>query len=238
MEPLANHRAALRLHGYAVSNYFNVVRAALIEKNAAFEIVVVRASQEPAFLAHSPMGKIPLLETAQGWLSETVAILEYLEDTQGGTRLHPADPFLRARGRQVINIIQMYIEAPVRSLFPGVFAGVPNTDMLVASVGQMLARASAALGHLGVPGTYMLGSELSYADLFAYYCFDIADRVTRFVYGRSILQEAPALSAWFALMGERPSSRIVMADFEHAFAAYLVDKNSPYRSSKLKDTHA
>jgi glutathione S-transferase len=228
----------LRLHGYAVSNYFNVVRAALIEKDAAFEIVTVRASQEPAFLAHSPMGKIPVLETAHGWLGETVAILEYLEDTQGGVRLHPADPFLRARGRQVINIVQMYVEAPVRLLFPGVFAGVPNTDLLVESVRQMLARATAALGHLGVPGAYMLGKELSYADLFAFYCFDIADRVTRFVYGRSMVQDAPALAAWFALMGERASSRLVMADFEHAFAAYVADKNSPYRSSQLEDNHA
>lgn len=230
--------APLRLHGYPVSNYFNAVRAALIEKGAVFEIVTVRASQEPAFLARSPMGKIPVLETPQGWLGETVAILEYLEDTQGRPRLHPADPFLRARGRQVINIVQMYVEAPVRALFPGVFAGVPNTDQLVESVRQMLARATAALGHLGLPRRYMLGDQLSYADLFAYYCFDIADRVTRFVYGRSIVDEAPALAHWFALMGQRPSSLAVMADFEPAFAAYVRDRNSPYRSSTLEDKHA
>lgn len=238
MDALPSPQPLLRLHGYPVSNYFNVVRAALIEKDAVFEIVTARASQQPAFLAHSPMGKIPVLETPHGWLGETVAILEYLEDTLGGARLHPAQPFLRARGRQVINIVQMYVEAPVRSLFPGVFAGVPHTDLLLESVRQMLARAMAALAQLGDPGAYLLGDELSYADLFAYYCFDIAERVTRFVYARSILHDAPALASWFARMGERASSRIVMADFEHAFVTYLADKNAPYRSSTLKDHDA
>ena len=69
-----------RLHGHPVSNYFNTVFAALIEKDASFEIVQVGASQDEAFLARSPMGKIPYLETAQGCIAETVAIVEYLED--------------------------------------------------------------------------------------------------------------------------------------------------------------
>ncbi|MES2258579.1 MAG: glutathione S-transferase family protein [Pseudomonadota bacterium] len=232
MNPL--NPPVLRLHGYPVSNYYNVVRAALLEKEIPFELVAARASQEPGFLAHSPMGKIPVLETPAGWLGETVAILEYLEDTQGGPRLHPADAFMRARGRQVVNIVQMYVEAPVRSLFPSVFFGLPESAELIESVRRMLERASGALTRLGVPGRLMLGDELSYADLFAFYCFDIADRVTRFVYDRSIVGDTPGLAAWFARMLERESTRLVLADFEPAFAGYLVEKNSPYLHGRQK----
>ncbi|SUD13250.1 glutathione S-transferase domain-containing protein [Aquipseudomonas alcaligenes] len=42
----------LRLHGFAVSNYYNMVRLALLEKGLAFDTVSVYGSQDEAFLAH------------------------------------------------------------------------------------------------------------------------------------------------------------------------------------------
>jgi glutathione S-transferase len=219
----------LRLHGYAVSNYFNVARAALIEKRAAFDVVTARASQDAGFLAMSPMGKIPVLETPHGWLAETVAILEYLEDTIAVPALHPADPYLRARGRQVINVIQMYIEAPMRSLFPGVFFGGSNEANIVANARVTLDRGTAALNRLLRPAPFLLGPALSYADLFAFYCLDIAERVTRFVYDRSILAELNSLEDWAREIATRESTRIVMADFHPTFAAYLIEHNAAYR---------
>jgi glutathione S-transferase len=218
----------LRLHGYALSNYFNIARAALIEKGASFAVVETRASQTAAFLETSPMGKIPVLETPYGWLSETVAILDYIEDTVDGPRLHPSDPFLRARGRQVVNIVQLYVEAQIRSLFPGVFFGGTNSAATVGSVRQMLDRATGALSRLAVAEPFLLGNVVSYADLFAFYCLDIAERVTQFVYGRSILAEI-GITEWFGRMTERDSSRIVLADFARVFPIYLVEKNAAYR---------
>jgi glutathione S-transferase len=67
---------ALKLHGYPVSNYVNVVRAALIEKNLAYRFAIRGAAQDEAFLSLNPMGKIPVLETEDGPLAETVAIVE------------------------------------------------------------------------------------------------------------------------------------------------------------------
>jgi glutathione S-transferase len=225
--------APLRLHGYPVSNYFNAVRAALIEQQRKFDIVLVRASQDPAFLAKSPMGKIPVLETPSGWISETVAILEYLEDTGPALRLHPVDPFARARARQAVNIIQMYVEGPVRSLFPGVFGHASNAPELVESARHMLVRAVAALERLHPSSAFLLGPDPGLADLFGYYSMDIADRVTRHVYGQSLLQQSAALRAWFDRMGQRASTRVVMGDFDIAFKDYLVEKNSPYRCPNL-----
>src|SRR3546814_4159367 len=95
----------LRLHGYAVSNYFNAAHAALLEKGARFEVVTTRSAKDEAFLAHSPMGKITYLEKPDGCLAETVAILEYLEDAIDGPAIYPADPFASARARQLINEI-------------------------------------------------------------------------------------------------------------------------------------
>lgn len=218
----------LRLHGYAVSNYFNIVRAALIEKEAAFEIVETRASQARQFLAVSPMGKIPVLETPEGWIAETVAILEYLEELIESPPLHPADRFLRARGRQIINVVQMYVEAPARTLYPGVFMGGSNSEETVAAARAVLDRSTGALARLVRPEPFLLGPALTFADLFTFYCLDLVDRVTRFVYDRSIIEEVDGLGEWRNHMAVRKSSQTVLADFQRAFTEYLRVRQAAY----------
>jgi glutathione S-transferase len=228
-------RTRLCLHGYPVSNYFNVARAALIEKRLSFDVVIVRAAQDEPFLAMNPMGKIPVLEAEGRFIAETVAILEYLDDQYPEPSLRPADFMIRAHGRQIVNIIQMYVEAPIRSLFPGVFFGATNLPHTVTGVQTVLDRAIRALACLLKPSPFLLGPSLSQADLFAFYNLDIADRVTRFVYGRSIRNDIGTLGQWHATMLDRSSSQIVLADFEQYFARYLADHNAAY-DPKVKIT--
>jgi glutathione S-transferase len=70
----------LKLHGFPVSNYTNMVELALREKELPFEYVMTIPEQTPEFLAKSPRGKVPVLGTPQGFINETMAILQYLED--------------------------------------------------------------------------------------------------------------------------------------------------------------
>src|SRR5690606_3137837 len=67
--------AMARPPGFAVSNYFNMVKLALLEKGIPFEINTVRGNQSPEFLANRPRGKVPCLETQQGFINETNVIL-------------------------------------------------------------------------------------------------------------------------------------------------------------------
>ena len=221
--------ATLRLHGYPVSNYFNIAHAGLIECGIDHEIVTCRASQQADFLKASPMGKIPVLQTPRGWIAETIAILEYMEDCPGSRSLYSPDVFERARQRQMINLVQMYIEAPLRGLYPGVFMGGENSPAVIASVRVLLDRSTHALRLLAILDPYLMGRSLSYADLFAFYCLEIAERLTQFVYGRSLLDEVVGLRRWFELIAQRDSSRRVLADFDAAFTIYLTDKRARYR---------
>lgn len=223
----------LRLLGYPVSNYVNIVRAALLEKQLDFEFVTTRASQDPAFRVLSPLGKIPVLDTAEGWLTETVAILDYLDDAYPDVPLRHPDAFSRARSRQIINLVQLYVEAQVRQLFPGVFMGGSNTAATEASVRSMLDRATAALSQLLAPCPFFFGERPGQADLFLFYNLDIADRVMRFVYGRSIIAEIGGLESWTASMRARESTQQVLADFETYFAAYLADHGAAYRPADI-----
>jgi glutathione S-transferase len=225
----------LSLHGTPVSNYFNIVRAALLEKNLPHTVVRTGASQDEEFLIKSPLGKIPLLGSPDGWISETVAIIEYLDDRFPEQPLRPVDAGSRARVRQIINLTQMYIEAPTRSLFAGVFAAGKLDPGRVAEVGAILDRATAALTRLASPSAFLVGDALTVADLFVFYNLDIAERVGEFVFGRSIIADAGLLE-WSQHIAERESSKVILADFESAFVAYLNDHRAPYRANISPET--
>ena len=97
----------LKLHGFAISNYYNIVKHAMMIKGIAFEEVFAPPSQEPEMLANSPMGKVPFLETESGILTEASVILEYLEEAYPEVPLYPADAFERARVKQIIKTIEL-----------------------------------------------------------------------------------------------------------------------------------
>ena len=58
----------IRLHGFALSNYTNMCKFALLEKGLDFEEVTVMPSQDPEHKKKSPMGKLPVLETENGFI--------------------------------------------------------------------------------------------------------------------------------------------------------------------------
>src|SRR6188474_9268 len=100
----------LKLHGFPVSNYTNMVHLALLEKGIPFEYVLTYSDQTPEFLAKSARGKVPFLQTPAGCINEASVIMEYLEDLGQGKPLLPADPYLRAQVRSLLKEIELYIE--------------------------------------------------------------------------------------------------------------------------------
>lgn len=82
----------LRLH-YAPDNASLCVRLALEMAALSYDTVLVdrvaRGQKDPAYLALNPNGLIPTLETPDGVLFETGAVLLWLADTSPGT-LFPA----------------------------------------------------------------------------------------------------------------------------------------------------
>src|SRR3546814_8261749 len=73
----------------------------------------------------------------------------------------------------------LYIEAPLRSLFPGEFMGGVNDPATIAAVRPLVERAMRALSRLTSFHPFMLGEAISHADLFAFYTLDVGERVTR-----------------------------------------------------------
>ncbi|WP_297108752.1 maleylacetoacetate isomerase [uncultured Devosia sp.] len=68
-----------------------------------------------AYLALNPQGLVPALETDGVVLTQSLAIIEWLDETQPGPRLLPEDPFLRARVRAFAQVIAADIH-PLQNL--------------------------------------------------------------------------------------------------------------------------
>ncbi len=96
--------ATLKLISHKLCPYVQRAVIALTEKGVPFERIDIDLANKPDwFLKISPLGKVPVLlvATADGEVAlfESNVICEYIEDTQGGAKLHPQDPLQRAQHR-------------------------------------------------------------------------------------------------------------------------------------------
>jgi maleylacetoacetate isomerase len=93
----------LRLHGYFRSGTSHRVRIALNLKGLACETLPVHLlkgeQQAPAYLARNPQGLVPTLEDGSVVLTQSLAIIEYLDEGWPEPPLLPSDPVARARVR-------------------------------------------------------------------------------------------------------------------------------------------
>lgn len=95
----------MKLYTYYRSSAAYRVRIALNLKGIEYESVPVDlrpgAHRRPDYLARNPQGLIPALEDGGAVLSQSLAIIEYLEETHPQPPLLPRSPLERARVRSM-----------------------------------------------------------------------------------------------------------------------------------------
>ena len=207
----------LKLHGFALSNYYNMIKLALLEKGFEFEEVYARPSQEDNVLAISPMGKIPYLEADEGFLSESSAILEFLEDINAAIRMFPQDPYQRAKARELINVFEMYVDNAMRPLVAVLLGRKERDFSLDEGIRAEVGRGLAAVQRLAKFDPYMLGEDFGYVDIFAYYCLRLARKLAEQFYQWDILSEVQGMPEWYERVASRNLTKEVDLDAEQAW---------------------
>ncbi len=201
-----------------------VQRAAitLVEKGTPFEIRYVDLSAKPDwFLAISPLGKVPLLivrqeEGMETVLFESAVICEYLEETQPGPRLHPADPLARARhrgwmefGSSILSDLWGFETAKDEGTYEAKRKALADKFVRVETElkdGPFFAQAAFSL------------VDAVFAPIFRY--FDVFDTITP----TGVFDGLPRVKAWRAELASRQSVRdAVTHDYADRLNAFLLN---------------
>ncbi len=204
----------ITLCGICISNYYNKVKLALLEKGIPFqEQYVATGSKDDAVLSCSPLGKVPFIRTEQGALCESQAILDYLEVLQPEPRLLPADPWAAAKVRELTTFIDLHLELVTRELYGKAFFGGEISESSAARVRKLLEKNIAAFKRLAKFSPYVAGDHFTQADCSAWVSLPLVAMATRIVYGEDLLAAAGIdWKGYGKLIGERPGAQRVTAD--------------------------
>lgn len=121
-------------------------RLALHESGLAHEIVFADTKAE-AYRRINPRGQVPALETDEGVLTESSAILPYIADLARGARLFPADGFARAAAQAWLGFLSSTLHvALARVMFPP--PGCDNDAAQAAALAKAVAAYQDLEAHL------------------------------------------------------------------------------------------
>jgi glutathione S-transferase len=210
----------IKLCGFALSNYYNKVKFVLLEHGIPFEEVLVKTGQDEALLAHSPLGKVPYIQTEHGDLCESQAIVEYLHARFPEKGIFSADPWEAAKERELITFVDLHLELVARDLYKEAFFGGTVTDATKGRVEKLLTRHIAGFRRLAKFDPYLRGANFGVADMAAFVSLPLVGMTTQIIYGRDFLLDAGAdWKGYLKVVGERPAAQRVTADRKAYIAA-------------------
>jgi glutathione S-transferase len=212
--------ARLKLISHKLCPYVQRAVIALNEKGVPFERIDIDLADKPDwFLKISPLGKVPVLVvgdvSGEVALFESNVICEYIEDTQGGAKLHPVNPLQRAQHRGWMEFGS--------SILSDLWGLETTGDAAVfaskrEAVAAKFARVEAALG----AGPFFAGENFSlvdavFAPIFRY--FDVFDELIDL----AVFERTPKVRKWRAQLARRPSVKAAVgADYPELLRAFLV----------------
>ncbi|MBE2243701.1 MAG: glutathione S-transferase [Burkholderiaceae bacterium] len=205
----------ITLCGITISNYYNKVKLALLEKGVPFtEEVCKTGSRDEAVLACTPLGKVPFIRTERGALCESEAILGYLEAAFPTPPLLPADAWERAKLHELTTFIDLHLELVARQLYgQAFFGGAALSDANKERIRKELVRNIAGFKRLAKFAPYVGGDAFTQADCAAYVSLPLVALASRIVLGEDLLAAGGVdWKAYTALIGQRPSAQKVDAD--------------------------
>lgn len=201
----------IKLCGFAVSNYYNKVKLALLEKEIPFEEVLVWADRSPALMDKSPLGKVPYIETEHGTLCESQVIVDYLEQLYPHQPLLPADPYASAKVRELITFMELHLELVVRECYGAAFFGGSVSDEIKERVHKQLKRNVKAFAKLAKFSPYIAGESFGLADCAAAAHLPLITMASKILYNEDVLADLPVRD-YLALLGQRATVKRVSDD--------------------------
>ncbi|HEV2285560.1 MAG TPA: maleylacetoacetate isomerase [Steroidobacteraceae bacterium] len=167
----------MKLHHYYRSSASYRVRIALGLKGLAYETVAidlkpgVNAQRSAEYLALNPEGLVPVLQDGAVTLTQSLAIIEYLDETHPVPPLLPRAPAARARVRGLALVVACEMAPLNNSGVLSYLKGTLGLDEAAVNAwyARWIARGFEALeqevASTSGDGLHMFGSEVTLADV-------------------------------------------------------------------------
>lgn len=200
---------AITLYDAVPSSNSDRVKIALHEKGLSYgRVTLVLANKEqkrPEFLKLNPYGKVPVIDDDGKILFESCIINEYLDEEYPDPPLMPKDPYLRGRGRVLVDYALNHVHEPYWALRGEMLKREAERNSSIAEkkreeLGTLLQYLEDALRGK----SYFLG-EFSLADI------AIVPRFLRMeTYGALPAPNLPGINGWLERIKERPSVQAIL----------------------------
>jgi glutathione S-transferase len=200
---------AIILYDAIPSSNSDRVKIALHEKGLAYERVTLdlakKEQKRSEFLKLNPYGKVPVINDNGQILFESCIINEYLDEQYPSPPLMPKDPYLRGRGRVLVDYALNYLHEPYWALRGEMLKKESERNIAIMEekrhiLRNLLQYLEEALGDK----SYFLG-EISLTDI------DVLPRFLRMEsYGALPTPSLPRIGAWLQRIKERPSVKAIL----------------------------
>jgi glutathione S-transferase len=185
------------------------VKIALAEKGLNWNGIRVRLAnreqKQPEFLKLNPYGKIPVLVEDGKVLFESCIINEYLDEKYPNPPLMPTDPYLRGRGRVLIDYALNYAHAPYWDLRGEMRKPAAERDQKIIDEKRRTLRELLQYLETALEDEAFFLGEFSLTDI------AILPRLLRAeTYGALPAPALPRLGAWLERMKARPSVQAIL----------------------------
>ena len=202
------------LCGFTISNYYNKVKLALLEKGVEFtEELIPSGKKSELVLEATPLGKVPFIRTEHGTLCESQVIMDYIEARYPTPPLMPADPWQAAKVRELNTFVDLHLELVARELYPKAFFGGEMSEANFERLRKLLTKNIAGFKRLAKFAPFIAGDTFTQADCAAFASLPIVTMATRAIYGEDLLAVGGVdLKDYLRLVGERPSAQRVTTD--------------------------
>lgn len=169
--------------------------------------IVSGENRKPEFLAKNPLGLLPVLELDDGTcLTESLAIIEYLEELYPAPPMLGATPLERARARELERICELGVLSPVGTIFQNThpfMAGKLRQSPEAAENAR--ARLEATLKVLDARigrHPFVAGERPTVADCTLLAAVEFAEFA-----GAPVTPSFANVARWFSAFRQRPSAR-------------------------------
>ncbi len=204
----------MRIHDFPLAPNPRKLRTYLGEKGLEIRFVLVNLikgeHKRREFLAMNPMGSVPVLELDDGsFLTESLAIIEYLEE------LHPEPPMIgttpleRARVRRLERLAELGVLFRTAQYVHASKSPLPGVEPRPEVAAHMLAQLPTFLGLLDAEvgdRPFVAGDRPTIADCTLFAAFEFGK------FGGLELAEVgdgfPNLKRWHAAFSQRPSAQV------------------------------